>query len=279
MMPRMDGPTLVKHLREERKTRFLPVIFVTASDDESLFGGKEEGAVDCVGKPFRVRDILARVHLQLQLGKRRLKLEDEFEARSYELQVLGELSPVSFSENSSVVIIDLGTSVERSEYLGQMRKEGGCYVFLFGSIFIEALHRLTYLNPAWYQITGYPAGRERDEWLDHIAPESKDAALRVWKGCFENRESAATRLLWKNDVWTHAVIAPLINADGSFAGSFGAVMDINEQYRLEEARIALAEEREHIAASRAEDAETQRQLEVKRRTAQGMLFSWAEITL
>ncbi|GAB1518066.1 hypothetical protein RhiTH_001124 [Rhizoctonia solani] len=235
MMPRMDGPTLVKHLREERKTRFLPVIFVTASDDESLFGGKEEGAVDCVGKPFRVRDILARVHLQLQLGKRRLKLEDEFEARSYELQVLGELSPV-------------------------------------GIFRTDAEGRLTYLNPAWYQITGYPAGRERDEWLDHIAPESKDAALRVWKGCFENRESAATRLLWKNDVWTHAVIAPLINADGSFAGSFGAVMDINEQYRLEEARIALAEEREHIAASRAEDAETQRQLEVKRRTAQELLI-------
>jgi CheY-like chemotaxis protein len=33
MMPNMDGPELVKRLREERKTKFLPVIFVTASDD------------------------------------------------------------------------------------------------------------------------------------------------------------------------------------------------------------------------------------------------------
>lgn len=54
--------------------------------------------MDCISKPFRVRDMLARVHLQLQLGKRRIKLEDEFEAKSYELQVLGELSPVSFSK-------------------------------------------------------------------------------------------------------------------------------------------------------------------------------------
>ncbi|QRW17341.1 response regulator receiver [Rhizoctonia solani] len=228
MMPRMDGPTLVKHLREERKTRFLPVIFVTASDD-----GAYSSQIHNTPWPIpdnRVQKVCsagkkkAQWIVSLQLGKRRLKLEDEFEARSYELQVLGELSPV-------------------------------------GIFRTDAEGRLTYLNPAWYQITGYPAGRERDEWLDHIAPESKDAALRVWKGCFENRESAATRLLWKNDVWTHAVIAPLINADGSFAGSFGAVMDINEQYRLEEARIALAEEREHIAASRAEDADTQRQLE------------------
>ncbi|CCO32341.1 hypothetical protein BN14_06400 [Rhizoctonia solani AG-1 IB] len=235
MMPGMDGPTLVKHLREEPKTRFLPVIFVTASDDESLFGGKEEGAVDYVGKPFRVRDILARVHLQLQLGKRRVKLEHDFETRSYEMQVVGELSPVGMFRTNA---------------------EG----------------RLTYLNPAWYQITGFPPGRERDEWLDHISPRAKDDALRVWKGCFENRESASTRLLWNNDVWTHAIIAPVITADGNFVGSFGAIIDINEQFRLEEARIALAEEREHVAALRAEDAEAQRQLEVKRRTAQELLI-------
>jgi hypothetical protein len=77
------------------------------------------------------------------------------------------------------------------------------------------------------------------------------------------------RVQWKNDVWTHCAIAPLIAADGALLGTFGAVTDINEQYLLEEARIALAEEREHIAASRAEDAEAQRQLEVERRRAQG----------
>jgi hypothetical protein len=65
----------------------------------------------------------------------------------------------------------------------------------------------------------------------------------------------------------------VITADGNFVGSFGAIIDINEQFRLEEARIALAEEREHVAALRAEDAEAQRQLEVKRRTAQGMFKS------
>ncbi|KAG8762529.1 hypothetical protein FRC11_009064, partial [Ceratobasidium sp. 423] len=240
MMPKMDGPELVKQLRKERKTKFLPVIFVTAADDgdqldtESLFGGKEEGAVDCISKPFRVRDILARIHLQLQLGKRRVKLEDEFEARSYELQVLGELSPV-------------------------------------GIFRTDADGKITYVNPAWYQITGFSQERERDEWLDHLQPGSKEDAIRIWRGCFENCQSAAVRVLWKNDVWTHVVIAPLISTDGAVVGAFGAIMDINEQYRLEAARIALAEEREHIAASRAEDAETQRQLEVERRRAQARI--------
>ncbi|CAE7175104.1 unnamed protein product [Rhizoctonia solani] len=235
MMPEMDGPQLVSRLREDRKTKFLPVIFVTASDDETLFGGKEEGAVDHISKPFRVRDMLARVQLQLQLGKRRLKLEDEFEARSYELQVLGELSPV-------------------------------------GIFRTDANGKLTYLNPAWYQITGFPMERERDEWLEYLDARTKEDALRVWKNCFENRQSSAVRLHWNNDVWTHAVIAPLISTGGILIGSFGAVMDINEQYRLEETRIALAEEREHIAASRAEDAERQRELEIERRRAQELLI-------
>ncbi|KAH7327638.1 hypothetical protein B0J17DRAFT_722634 [Rhizoctonia solani] len=220
---------------EERKTKFLPIIFVTASDDENLFGGKEEGAVDCISKPFRVRDILARVHLQLQLGKRRVKLEDEFQAKSYELQVLGELSPV-------------------------------------GIFRTDASGKLTYLNPAWYQITGFPIEHGRDQWLDQVKAESRDEALRIWRGCLENRQSSAARLHWSNDVWTHAIVAPLISADGTLIGSFGAVTDITEQYRLEEARITLAEEREHMAASRAEDAERQRQLEVERRRAQELLI-------
>ncbi|CAE6499919.1 unnamed protein product [Rhizoctonia solani] len=235
MMPRMDGPELIRRFREERKTKFLPVIFVTAADDENLFGGNEEGAVDCISKPFRIRDILARVHLQLQLGKRRVKLEDEFQARSYELQVLGELSPV-------------------------------------GIFRTDASGKFTYLNPAWYQITGFPIERERDQWLDQVKADSRDEALRIWRGCLENRQSSTARLHWRNDVWTHAIIAPLLSADGTFVGSFGAVTDITEQYRLEEARITLAEEREHMAASRAEDAERQRQLEVERRRAQELLI-------
>jgi hypothetical protein len=55
-------------------------------------------------------------------------------------------------------------------------------------------------------------------------------------------------------------------------GAFGAITDINEQHRAEEARIALAEEREHMAATRAEEAEAQRQLEVERRRAQELLI-------
>lgn len=50
--------------------------------------------MDCIGKPFKVRDLVARVHLQVQLGKRLIKLQEDFEDRSRELETLIELSTV-----------------------------------------------------------------------------------------------------------------------------------------------------------------------------------------
>ncbi|KAG8766784.1 hypothetical protein FRC12_006659 [Ceratobasidium sp. 428] len=235
MMPGMSGLDLLAKLREEKKTKLVPVIFVTASDDANLLSGKVEGVVDCITKPFRVRDLLARVHLQVQLGKRRINLEEEFEVRSRELQILTDLSPV-------------------------------------GIFRTNATGKLTYLNPTWYQVTKFPSEKDREEWLEHIHPVSVQDALRVWRGCFEDFKTSGVRLRWKSDVWTHACIAPMFAPDETFAGAFGTITDITDQHRAEEARIALAEEKEHIAALKAKDAEEQRLLEVERRRAQELLI-------
>jgi DNA-binding response OmpR family regulator len=84
----------------------------------TLFGGQADGVVDCISKPFRVRDMLARVHLQLQLGKRRVRLEEDFEVRSHELQVLTDLSPVSRQLQMADAIKQL--LISRLEYLERM---------------------------------------------------------------------------------------------------------------------------------------------------------------
>ncbi|KDN38661.1 hypothetical protein RSAG8_09336, partial [Rhizoctonia solani AG-8 WAC10335] len=231
----MSGPELLARFREERRTKLIPVIFVTASDDTSLFGGQTDGAVDYIGKPFKVKDLLARAHLQLQLGKRRVKLEEDFEVRSHELQVLTDLSPV-------------------------------------GIFRTDAEGRLMYANPAWHQIIGFPLRQDKDEWIDYVCPSNKADILYIWRACFESQKSSSKRVQWKNGCWTHVAVSPLVSPGGAMLGAFGAITDINEQHRAEEVRIALAEEREHLAATRAEEAEAQRQLEVERRRAQELLI-------
>lgn len=46
--------------------------------------------IDYLAKPFNARELIARAHMQLQLGKRRRALEDAFEERTAELRTLTE---------------------------------------------------------------------------------------------------------------------------------------------------------------------------------------------
>ncbi len=78
MMPGMDGYTVLEQLREDVRTRDIPVIFVTAMDsteDEQF--GLDLGAVDYITKPIRPAIVLARVHSQLELKRARDWLRDK----------------------------------------------------------------------------------------------------------------------------------------------------------------------------------------------------------
>jgi DNA-binding response OmpR family regulator len=60
MMPKMDGYQFLRIFREEHKT---PVIIITAREEETdAVLGLELGADDYVIKPFRMRELLARIH-------------------------------------------------------------------------------------------------------------------------------------------------------------------------------------------------------------------------
>jgi len=72
MMPEMDGYELCKLLKNNPNTTDIPVIFVTArNDEEALLKGFDYGAVDFITKPFNPKELLVRVknHLDLKLSK------------------------------------------------------------------------------------------------------------------------------------------------------------------------------------------------------------------
>ncbi len=64
MMPNMDGYQFISQLRRESS---LPVIMVTAKQQEmDIIRGFELGADDYITKPFRMRELLARIHAVLR---------------------------------------------------------------------------------------------------------------------------------------------------------------------------------------------------------------------
>ncbi|MEN8139606.1 MAG: response regulator [Thermodesulfobacteriota bacterium] len=87
MMPTMDGFEVCRRLKAEKKSRHIPVLFITAltEKDEKLRGFKV-GGEDYITKPFLVEEVLARVNAVSQ----RLAIKEELRASYQKLQEANE---------------------------------------------------------------------------------------------------------------------------------------------------------------------------------------------
>ncbi len=91
-MPKMDGFEVVKRIRSNEATEFIPIVMITALRDtrENRIKSIEAGADDFIEKPFDSLEVLARVrsllrikHYQDTLAKYNTRLQEELQmARS-----------------------------------------------------------------------------------------------------------------------------------------------------------------------------------------------------
>jgi DNA-binding response OmpR family regulator len=91
VMPGMDGYEVCRRLKEKRKTRSIPIIFISSKaswDDESQ--GLAQGAVDYIRKPFNLPIVKSRVHTHLSLQQARENAETLVAERTAELLLTQE---------------------------------------------------------------------------------------------------------------------------------------------------------------------------------------------
>jgi signal transduction histidine kinase len=68
MMPEMDGYEVCRRLKADPATSAIPVIFLTAkAETDDIVKGFDLGGVDYITKPFRAKELLARVKTQISL--------------------------------------------------------------------------------------------------------------------------------------------------------------------------------------------------------------------
>lgn len=71
MLPGIDGIELMKQLRAERKTTYLPIMLLTAKDAEyDKVSGLDAGADDYLAKPFGMMELVSRVNALLRRSTR-----------------------------------------------------------------------------------------------------------------------------------------------------------------------------------------------------------------
>jgi DNA-binding NtrC family response regulator len=85
-MPEMDGFEVCERLKQDERTRDIPIIFVSALQDvEDRVRGFEVGGVDFISKPFQDEEVLVRVRTHLELRSMQLDLEELVEKRTAEV--------------------------------------------------------------------------------------------------------------------------------------------------------------------------------------------------
>lgn len=63
VMPEMDGYELCRRIKEEERTRHIPVVLITQlSEPEDILKGLECGADNFIPKPYDERSLLSRIH-------------------------------------------------------------------------------------------------------------------------------------------------------------------------------------------------------------------------
>ncbi len=109
VMPEMSGFDVCKVLKQNEKTKNIPILFITAkNDDDSIQKGFELGGLDYITKPFKSFEFLARVKTHLKLNET-LKTLNYLATRDpmtgiYNRRRFFELGQDMFSRNDNIFV-------------------------------------------------------------------------------------------------------------------------------------------------------------------------------
>ncbi|KAI9005234.1 hypothetical protein BC832DRAFT_522160, partial [Gaertneriomyces semiglobifer] len=225
MMPAVNGFELLKLVRSGDSTRNLPVMLLSArAGEESRVDGLEAGADDYLVKPFSGKELVARVHTHLELGKLRAELERRVNQRTKALyesewryKALAQLSPV-------------------------------------GIFRMDERRRVVYANERWWEVTiTIQSGTDSDS----IHPTTSTCEVRFHDPSTNTTKWALSTVLPCPPYSSHPM------PSSSNIGIIGTLTDITDTKRLEADRLralALAESQQRKRAEEAEEVKRQQEL-------------------
>ncbi len=171
IMPEMDGYEVCKRLKAKKRTSNIPVIFITAKQDEDDEArGLGLGAVDYIRKPFSPSIVKARVQTHLELEKHRNRLEELVNERIVKLKKTNKEMQAEI--------------VERKQAEEALRQSEERYYSIvqnsLNAIILYGQEEILFANEPFVNILGY--GQEELQGMvvnDLLAPEIADEVAEL----------------------------------------------------------------------------------------------------
>ncbi len=171
IMPEMDGYEVCKRLKAEKRTSNIPVIFITAKQDEDDEArGLGLGAVDYIRKPFSPSIVKARVQTHLELEKHRNRLEELVNERTVKLKKTNKEMQAEIVER------------KQAEEALRQSEERYCSIVQnsLNAIILYGQEEILFTNEPFVNILGY--GQEELQGMvvnDLLAPEIADEVAEL----------------------------------------------------------------------------------------------------
>ncbi|RKH24200.1 response regulator [Corallococcus praedator] len=126
MMPGLDGFGLLRRLREDARTRYVPIILLSArAGEEATVEGLRMGATDYLVKPFSSRELLARVEGNLAAARARQeqrRAEQEREKLSAVVEQSSDFIGIGGPDGRALFVNEAGQRLLGLEGLEEVRR-------------------------------------------------------------------------------------------------------------------------------------------------------------
>jgi len=233
-MPGLDGFETARLIKERERSRFIPIIFLTARsrDASHVFRGYAQGAVDYVLKPFAPEILRSKVSVfvELFLKEEQLKRQEA---------VLRRREREALERESAYRYRLLGDAMPMCVFAAT--PDG----------------RLRYGNRAWTELSGLPTEAVDDLWRSEVVhPEDRAGVHAAWCESVSSGQPFEVQFRLRCHRtqlfrWHLGRAVPERNERGRITGWIATATDIHNQKRAEEelARASAAKDAFLAAAS------------------------------
>ncbi|GAB1542462.1 response regulator [Scytonema sp. NUACC21] len=231
-MPDMDGFETAALIRQRERSRYTPIIFLTAysTSDTMVYRGYSLGAVDYLFKPIEPEILKSKVSAFVDLFQKSIEVKRQ-----------------------AAQLALMNAELRKREEL--FRSLSACSPV--GIFLTDTLGKCTYTNPRYQAIYGMTHEESvGDGWTQAIHPEDRKRVIADWHAVSREGQEykGEFRILNKSGVerWIHMSSSPMLSNHNEVTGYVGTVEDITERKRAAEEHIKFI--REQTARQEAETA-------------------------